>query len=267
MPETNLKVALLAHDTVVGNIVANLRIVDDTIAGLTPDTDLVILPEMFNTPFTTDSSVLEQTAEPNDGSTITTLQRISDNKGIAICGTFTARENNLYFNRGFFIRPEEPPVFYDKRHLFSAGGESEILTRGATYAPIIEFKSWHFKMAICYDLRFPAWNRAKANNYDALIVPANWPHSRAYAWRHLLIARAIENQAYVLGCNRSGEDLYGSYTTDDTLAFDHWGKEISLRTDSNPSVVYATLEHEKLINARTKFRPWRDADEFSIELS
>ena len=117
-------------------------------------------------------------------------------------------------------------------------------------------------MSICYDLRFPVWNRARKNDYDILIVPTNWAASRSYPWNQLLIARAIENQICVMGCNRTGTDHYGNYNLTDTIALDNWGKDISDRRSDG--TVYATLSAEKFNNDRRRFAPWRDADDFTI---
>jgi hypothetical protein len=108
------------------------------------------------------------------------------------------------------------------------------------------------------------WNRAIANNYDVLIVPANWAHSRYYAWKQMLIARAIENQTYVMGCNREGFDLYGDYNRYDSCAFNYWGKDMADKRQDG--TIYAVLDAEQFNTDRQRFAPWHDADSFTLDI-
>lgn len=264
MPRQNIKVALLPNNIVEYDTEANLRLVRERVLALEADVDLVVLPEMFNTGFTPDVDLLHRLAEPNDGPTIIAMRQLAQERNVAIWGGFTATDGNgHYYNRGFMISPDHDDVaFYDKRHLFSPGEEARILTPGTALAPIVEFRSWRLKMAICYDIRFPVWNRARANDYDALVVPANWVHARYYAWRHMLIARAIENQCYVMGCNREGHDIYGQYMRGDSMIINNWGDDVSrLMSDGT---VYAVLDADRLNHDREHFAPWRDADDFQL---
>ncbi|MDE5837722.1 MAG: nitrilase family protein, partial [Paramuribaculum sp.] len=215
---------------------------------------------LFSTGFKKDSELMASLAETVKGRTISVLTDFSKKANIAICGSFVCRENENIFNRAFFITPENKTYFYDKHHLFSMGGEHNIFSAGSSAPDIIEFKGWKIMTAVCYDLRFPAWLRNTGLKYDLLIIPANWAHSRVYAWKHLLIARAIENQAFVIGCNRSGEDEYGEYPVEDTFAFNNWGKEICTNCESG--IIYCTLDGEKLMLDRERFSPWKDADTF-----
>ncbi len=261
-PTTDLNVAILPLDIKQNDVDSNLCAVETAIAGLKPNTDMIVLPEMFSTGFTTDKKVISSVAESNHGKTITRLRELSTKNGIAIWGGFVAKEGADFFNRGFMICADGSIEFYDKRHLFRMGGEREVFTSGHSRSPIVNIKGWKLAMAICYDIRFPAWNRNLNLKYDALIVPANWAHSRLYAWKQLLIARAIENQAYVVGCNRSGTDEFGEYPLEDSFAFNHWGKEIS---EADPSgILYCEFNAAQLIRDRERFCPWRDADKFEF---
>lgn len=263
-PSRNLKIALLPLDIISFDSQANLLSLEKRLGTIEPDTDLVVVPEMFNTGFTSDISVLEKIAQDNNGQAISRLQQMSEEYNMAFCGSFIASDGNSYFNRGFMIFPDRETAFYDKHHLFSYGGESESFTAGKSLSPIIEFRTWRLKMSICYDIRFPAWNRCRNLDYDILVVPANWVHSRFYAWEHLLIARAIENQVYVLGCNREGKDLYGEYHRGESLIFDNWGRKIGKYREDG--CVYAILEFDKFNAARNYFTPWKDADAFQIDV-
>ena len=128
--------------------------------------------------------------------------------------------------------------------------------------PVVRFRGWNIALIVCYDLRFPAWCRNRMGAYDLLLVPANWPQSRAYAWQHLLIARAIENQCCVVGANRAGEDSYGVYDGL-TYIFDGRGRPVGLIPDECPFVV-ADLDRAEQEEFRKKFPAMRDADDFRI---
>lgn len=265
MPENNLKIAIIPHDIIENDAAANLAAVEKRLSTVDSDTDLVVLPEMFNTGYANSRHQLRQNAETDDGVTMQTVRKWAMTGNMAIWGGFTAVDDreNLY-NRGFMMSPDGTTVFYDKRHLFRAGGEHKLLTPGDRRSPIVSFRGWRLKMSICYDIRFPVWNRSVANEYDALIVPANWAHSRVFAWKHMLLARAIENQAYIIGCNREGSDRFGKYPAGDSFAFNHWGDDIAdRRTDG---LIYALLDGQQLDVDRKRFSPWMDADRFEIML-
>ncbi|MDE7410419.1 MAG: nitrilase family protein [Paramuribaculum sp.] len=265
MPSQNLKIALIPLDIQFGDSEYNLKQFQSKLTNLEKDTDLVVLPEMFNTGFTPERQTSLDNAEPDNGRIISMLRNIAVSKHLAIWGGISAKDNigNLY-NRGFMIDDVGNIKYYDKRHLFRYGGESDIYTAGSTLSPIVNYRSWNIKMSICYDIRFPVWNRTVKNNYDVLIVPANWAHSRVYAWRQLLIARAIENQCYVAGCNREGSDNYGKYQEGDSWIFNESGMEISYTGEDN--IIYGILDAAKFNSTRNRFTPWRDADSFNLIL-
>lgn len=258
-----LNIAIAPIDIIFGEVNHNLHAVGNIIYSLDESIDILVLPELFSTGFKKDGEIMTSLAETTDGQTITTIKELSQRKNIAITGSFVCRENNRTYNRAFFILPNGEAYYYDKHHLFTMGGEQNIFSAGESLPDIIEFKGWKIMVAVCYDLRFPAWLRNYQLKYDLLIIPANWAHSRLYAWEHLLIARAIENQAFVIGCNRSGQDEYGEYPVEDSFAFNYWGKDISVRDASG--VIYCSLDGEKQINDRERFSPWRDADSFIFE--
>lgn len=265
MPDRNLKVAIIPHDIIENDTEANLEAVARRLTSVESDTDLVVLPEMFNTGYSNSRQQLRENAETDDGPTMMAVRDWARTYKMAIWGGFTAVDNagNLY-NRGFMAAPDGTALFYDKRHLFRAGGEHQLLTPGDRRSPIVSYRGWKLKMAICYDIRFPVWNRSVANEYDALIVPANWAHSRVFAWKHMLLARAIENQAYIVGCNREGSDRFGEYPQGDSFAFNHWGDDIADRRSDG--TIYAVFDGARLDLDRQRFSPWMDADRFEILL-
>lgn len=266
MNTNKLRVAAIALDIAWCNPDENIAVVGRAMELLEPDTDLVVLPELFSTGYIGDETALAEVAQSNGGSTIATLKTLAERYNVAIAGSFAARTGNHFFNRGFFIEPSGDETFYDKRHLFSLSSESKVYTRGDNRMPIIRYRGWSITMMVCYDLRFPVWSRNRANAYDLLLVPANWPHARAYAWEHLLIARAIENQACVVGANRSGVDDYGVYD-DGTYIFDAMGNQVGARLArrSAPAPIYtAELSLAQVKEARRRLPAADDADDFNF---
>lgn len=160
----------------------------------------------------------------------------------------------------FFIEPSGEETFYDKRHLFSVGREGAIFHPGTTPMNIVRFRGWNIALIICYDLRFPVWCRCVDNRYDLMLVIASWPRSRGYAFEHLLVARAIENQCTVVGCDRGGSDEFGQYDGL-TQIYDSHGMPVG--TEEEPFVV-ADLSLNKVQAYRESFPVSRDADDFTI---
>lgn len=265
MPQTPLRVAAIPVDMKLGRSADNLDFIESRLDTLRPDTDLVVLPEMCTTGYTLDAGVVESYVETADGPSMTRLRQMSHDHGMALWGTFACIDGGRFFNRGFMIEPSGETHFYDKRHLFVLGREPALYTPGETLPPVVEWRGWKLMMAICYDLRFPAWCRwTQERPYDALIIPANWPDARAFAWRQLLTARAIENQAYVVGCNRLGSDPYGVYHEGITHIFNHWGDDVADR--SLQGAVTAVFDGEALERDRRRFPNLEVADDFRIFL-
>lgn len=261
----NLKVATIPLDIVWTDIDENLFAVGRSLTALDKDTDIVVLPELFSTGFITGEDLLHRFAEDADNSP--TLHQISlwaKKFNFAIAGTVLIREDNKFYNRAFFIEPSGDKTFYDKTHLFSISTESKQFTPGNESIPIVRFRGWNIAMAICYELRFPCWLRNNPNHtYDLLLVPANWPNKRAYAWEHLLIARAIENQAFVVGVNRSGCDDGGQYS-DTTYILNYLGKHIASPINTLHGAMGAVLDGERMLQHRRHFPFLKDADNFYI---
>lgn len=231
-----------------------------------PDTDLVVLPELFTTGYIFDTPSLKELAETNDCHTVDTLKRWSSFFGFAIAGSFLATDGSgRYFNRGFFVEPGGDITFYDKRHLFTLSNESEIYTPGDQLSPIIRYRGWNIKLIICFDLRFPVWIRnTERRPFDLLICPSMWGGSRADQFKFLLSARAIENQAYALSCNRLGEDKYGSYPSGISAIVDNLGRHIH-ETRRN-GFIYSLLDLENIADGRRRFPAWKSTDDFTINL-
>ncbi len=263
--DSSLRVLALSLDIVWADPEANLRLLAKAMDSMPQQIDIVVVPELFSTGFVNDTGLLTDLPETNTGNTMTAIRKLARRHNCAIAGSFLARTAHNIFNRGFFIEPSGDETFYDKRHLFSLSSESHTYTRGSSFKPVIRFRGWNISLIVCYDLRFPAWCRNRENEYDLLIVPANWPSAREYAWRQLLIARAIENQAYVVGANRGGRDDYGEYS-DLTYIFDPMGKPCGEKPLNIDSAVVATLHKNVIDEWRRRFPVAADADFFDIPL-
>ena len=262
-PDTFLRIALLPLDIIPGDKEANLAAVEKALAVLPPSTDIVVLPELFSTGYISDKDACRALAERNTCETVDRIKAWAAATGAAFAGSYLATTHPGIYNRAFFIEPSGEETFYDKHHLFGLGGEADLFHRGDTRPPVVRFRAWNISMIVCYDLRFPIWSRNEDGRYDVLLVPAAWPHARAYAWEHLLIARAIENQCYVVGANRSGTDKYGQY---DNLAyiFDPQGVAVGIRPQDSPFIV-ADLDGRALTRYRRTFPVLADADSFTLD--
>lgn len=259
---SNLNVAIISLDIAWADRDENLLNTEKLLRKLRQGTDLVVLPELFSTGFVQDHSVFPTLAETLSGPTLTAVSRWSRIFNLAIAGGLLFKHGNKIFNRGFLIDPSGEEYYYDKRHLFSLSAESEVFTQGEEEPFVARYRGWNLSLIVCYDLRFPVWCRNKSHRYDAMLVPANWANSRQYAWSHLLIARAIENQAYYVGANRGGSDDLGKYGGS-AMIVDGLGKPIS-EVDEKTGIIYATLNKDILEEQRRKFPAGRDADDFAL---
>lgn len=260
------KTAAISHDIAWADLSENLYSAEKSIAQLDRDTDLVVLPELFSTGFMNTPDLLTRYADDaRDSRTLEQVRIWARRYNMAIAGSYLAKDgDSTYYNRGFFVEPSGETTTYDKKHLFSLGSEARDFTAGTSTIPIVRYRGWNIALAICYEVRFPAWLRNQANKYDILVLPANWPTCRAYAWRHLLIARAIENQAYIVGANRSGCDDTGEYGTgDQSFIFNYLGKPIHTHIPQT-NIITATFDHDKLNEYRRHFPVADDADPFKF---
>jgi omega-amidase len=217
-------------------------------------TDLIILPEMFSTGFSMNASAL---AESMDGTAMEWLRKTAKQKNCAVTGSLIIKENDKFYNRLIFMKADGSFEQYDKKHLFSMAKEEETYTAG-TEKIILEYKGWKICPLICYDLRFPIWNR-NLEDYDLAIYVANWPDRRSYHWRSLLTARAIENQCYVAAVNRVGSDGKDLYYSGHSSLIDPTGEILYQKADAEDIQQFdISLEH--LIEVRSKLPFLKDRD-------
>jgi predicted amidohydrolase len=226
-----------------------------------PQTDILILPEMFTTGFTMKPGAQ---AEEAGGRGLQWMQQQALAKGCVIVGSISVKEKGNYYNRLYWVKPDGSFLSYDKRHLFSMGKEHEHYTAGNSKL-IIDYKGWKICPLICYDLRFPVWSRnTQQDPYDLLIYVANWPEVRSFPWKQLLIARAIENQCYLAGVNRIGADGNGISHSGDTVLLNPRGEAISHTKAHEESLETLTLSYQALSDFRKAFPVLDDADQFKI---
>jgi omega-amidase len=273
----NLTVSLVQTPLFWEDKSSNLSMLEKKILAIPGKTELIILPEMFSTGFSMHASAL---AETMDGPGIEWMKRVAAQKRSILTGSLIIKEirngEPVFFNRLIWMQPDGQYGYYDKRHLFAYGKEDQHFTAGNRRL-LASVKGWKINLQVCYDLRFPVWQRQSASinplpeaplpeepAYDMLIIVANWPSSRIHAWKTLLQARAIENQSFVIGVNRTGTDGNGLAYPGESLIAGPLG-EILHSLSGNEEVFTVTLNKEITETVRRQFPFWKDADHFLIQ--
>lgn len=258
---TSLRVTLVQQPLVWQNPGANRDSLGALLAPLGGKTDLIVLPETFTTGFSMD---VERIGEPAGGPTTQWIQSVAARLDAAVTGSVVTQEGGKYFNRLLWVTPAGELRTYDKHHLFRMGGENQHFTPGRT-AWSVDWRGLRVCPLVCYDLRFPVFSRRRPElDYDVLVYVANWPAVRTYAWTQLLKARAIENQAFVIGVNRIGVDGVGVAHSGDSAANDFLGMPL-VSLGSAPGVETVTLDGTALQAFREKFPAQLDADRFTLD--
>lgn len=224
-----------------------------------PAADAYILPEMFNTGFSMDS---ERLAEPMNGPTHKWMQQMAKTSGAVVAGSVIIRDGKNNYNRFLWVSPSGNTEFYDKRHRFTMAGEHQHFSAGNRQL-VVELHGWKIMLQVCYDLRFPVWSR-NTSRYDGLIYVACWPEVRVSAWSSLLVARAIENQCYVVGVNRIGTDGNGIAYSGGSAIIDPKGNAIASGEDHSETILLAEWCRNDLQQFREKFPVLEDQDHFTI---
>ena len=252
----NLRITLIQPDIIWENPQANLDKYSTWFENLT-ETDVIVLPEMFTTGFSMQPVILK---EKMDGVAVNWMKNMARDKNAAVVGSLIIEEDGQVFNRAVWAMPDGRTAKYDKRHLFSMGQEHQYYVSGHEKT-IVEFKGWRFCPLICYDLRFPVWSR-NAENYDVLIYMANWPELRHNVWKNLLVARAIENQCYCVGVNRTGMDGAGINHIGDSALISPKGTSEFIGTAETHQTF--ELSYPDLHNFRKSFPVLDDRDQFAL---
>jgi len=248
-----MKISILQLDLVWENPQENLRKADAAIASA-PGADLYVLPEMFPTGFCT---VPDGVAEPEGGLVLQWMKDKAAGTDAALAGSVAVRDEGRYYNRFYFVTPDGSVTWYDKKHLFTYGGEHKYFTAGDKRV-VIEFRGVRIMLLVCYDLRFPIWSR-NHGDYDMILYVASWPVTRMNAWKSLLVARAIENQCYVAGVNRVGTDPSNEYGGG-SMVIDPYGKMIASCEDGVECSASAEIDIPMLEAFREKFPVLNDSD-------
>jgi omega-amidase len=259
-----MRISLIQSNVIWEHKHANLMYYESLFSGLAGKTDLVVLPEMCTTGFTMQTEALAETPE---GLTMESFRRMADSFGFAITGTYVGKDSEEpgapCYNRAFFIHPHGKTDFYDKKHLFRMGEESLHYTAGKTKG-LVSYMGWNIRLAVCYELRFPVWLRNVQNEYDLLLIMANWPDSRSHVWTSLLTARALENQAFVCGVNRTGTDGMELHYAGESMLINAYGTTLTTFEPEGEQINTVEIGLDELKHFRQKFPVWKDADAFEI---
>lgn len=267
---SDLRVTVCQQPLVWEDKAANLKFWGEKLRPLKGQTDLIVLPEMFTTGFT---MKVNELAESMDGLTISWIRNLSEELGASITGSAIIREECAFggsswkfYNRMLWANPDRSFTWYDKRHRFSFAEEDKFFTEGKE-RKIIDHADWRIMPQVCYDLRFPVFARNMLKDrYDMLIYVANWPAARSSTWRSLLVARAHENQCYVVGVNRVGSDGKGIEYDGSSMVVSPKGEILCSFEEGEEAIETVLLSKTELDDFRDKFRPLNDADEFELKL-
>ncbi|MCY1514340.1 Omega-amidase YafV [compost metagenome] len=257
----NLKITVFQAYLFWENIDKNLQNISLRLSGgVREKTDLIVLPEMFNTGFTMEA---ERLAEEMDGKTIQWLKKTAKHFDCVVTGSLIIKDKGKYYNRMIWMLPDGTFRHYDKHHLFGMGGEDKHYTAGQ-HALTVELKGWKIRLAVCYDLRFPIWLRnRKEDPYDLLLLVASWPDKRSAHWRTLIHARAIENQSYVVAVNRVGHDGNQVYHSGHSMCIDPHGNTVYYKPEDEDLYTFS-INYTELEKIRRQFPFLKDADTFSL---
>lgn len=256
-----MKITLLQQDIAWAAPEKNRKTAEEAILAA-EKSDLYVLPEMWSTGFAMEPNAVAE----RDGASLKWMKKMADTMQAAIAGSISTEEDGRFYNRFYFVKPSQNGMdnevhHYDKRHLFTYSGEHLRYSAGNERV-IVEWRGVRFLLQVCYDLRFPIFSRNDAEpsaQYDAALYVASWPESRRAPWDTLLRARAIENQCFVCGINRVGNDNACHYNGG-TAVIDAYGRTIASCNDDEASVITAELDMERLASFRKKFPVLNDRD-------
>jgi len=266
----NLIVSIIQTSLHWQNRAANLKHFEKLMAQI-DKSNMIVLPEMFTSGFTMQAT---QVADVANGEVLQWMQSMAFKKQAVITGSTVIKEEGKFYNRLIWVKPDGTFEHYNKRHLFRMANENEHYAEGKSRL-ITRLNDWRICPLVCYDLRFPAWSRninfsqnfERNHQYDILIYVANWPERRSHAWKSLLVARAIENQCYVVGVNRIGTDGNDIAYSGDSMVINPLGEVISNTKAHQESVETLNLNLSELLNFRKSFPANEDADSFLLNVT
>lgn len=256
----NLKITIFQAYLFWENVDKNLKNLSLKLSGgIREKTDIIVLPEMFNTGFTMNAI---EFAEEMDGKTMQWMHQTAQSYNCVVAGSLIIREKDKFYNRLIWMNTDGSYEKYDKRHLFGLGKEDENFSPGEENV-VVNLKGWKIRLAICYDLRFPVWLRNVGTPYDILLLIASWPDKRSSHWRTLIAARAIENQSYVVGVNRVGHDGNQIYHSGHSMVIGPNGNTVYYKPEDE-DLYTTTINYEEIIKIRRQLPFLADADDFKI---
>ena len=256
-----MKISVIQPEVAWENKSLNFQILSGILSPLFNKTDIVMLPEMFNTGFSMNPEALSESSYEE---TFLWIKEIAESGNFGVCGSYIFKENMNFFNRWVFVSPDNESWHYDKHHLFTMGGEDRLFKAGNSRLNF-SFRGVRIAPYICYALRFPVWSR-NLEGSDLIIYAANWPEKRRNVWNILLKARAIENQCYVAGSNRTGTDGEGIVYSGDSMIIDPKGEIIANAGTKKDCSVTAEISMAGLSAFRNKFSVLKDRDDFTIKI-
>ena len=258
----NLKVTVYQGYLFWENIDKNLQNISLRLSNIREKTNLIILPEMFNTGFTMNADAL---GEEMGGKTMQWMHDVATKYDCVVTGSLIIKEDGKFYNRLIWMRTDGTYEHYDKRHLFALAKEHLTYTAG-TKKVIVELNGWKICPVICYDLRFPVWLRNVDEDYDVLLIVANWPERRALHWRTLIPARAVENQSYVIAVNRVGHDGNEVYHSGDSTCISPNGDVVYYKRDEEDVYTFSII-YDEVTKTRRALPFLKDADGFTLDIT
>lgn len=246
-----MRVAAIQHDITWADRETNFAALEASVReAVEGGAGFVVLSEMFSTGFVVDR---DDIGEPEGGPSAGFLSRLASELGVWICGSCpeVGEGDSRPFNSLVVASPDSATHRYRKIHPFTYGGEDRHFRAGNDFLTL-DIDGVRVSFFVCYDLRFADEFWALARHTDMYVVPANWPVSRREHWMALLRARAIENQAYVIGCNRVGEGG-GLVYSGDSRVFDPFGETVAAADDGEITLI-ADVTAERVAEVRDRFR-------------
>jgi omega-amidase len=253
-----MNIGILQFSPVWGDKEKNLFYIEQELQKIKEMPEIIVLPEMFEAGFL---AIKPEEAEDINGKVVEKIKSLSKQFNTCICGSLAIKNGRKTYNQIIAVQPDGKISTYNKRHLFSIGGENNFYSEGNERV-IWHINGFRILPLICYDLRFPVWSRNQ-NDYDLIIISANWPAARHYVWDILVKARAIENQTYVVAANRTGADINGTKHMGGSFIINYKGTEI-VTMGEKPAFASTEIDLKKINEFREKFPVWKDADNFQI---
>ncbi len=258
-----LKVAALQYNIQWLDKAANFAALESMVRDYFNDNtgvDLLLLPETFSTGFCLADQAVKQAADGGDD--LLWLKQLASEYGCVVAGSVFVKLGDKKANRFYWASPDGSVEFYDKRHLFRLGNEGDYVAQGQD-RKVFVINGIRILPQVCYDLRFPVWSRNR-QDYDLMVNVANWPAARRNVWDTLLKARAMENQVFVVGVNRIGNDGLGVAHSGGTCVLDYVGHPLVVAEDDQPQIISCELDFSALQRFKQDFPAYLDADAFEL---